>query len=99
MSEEKFVIGVVKEIMNKFVLVSDEGHEYKLYAINPWEAVSTDFNSNKFVPFIGKKVKATGRINNSEIWAANLIDLDENLTNTDESDLIFNRSLKKKQKR
>ncbi|HUT79738.1 MAG TPA: hypothetical protein VMZ29_00940 [Candidatus Bathyarchaeia archaeon] len=95
MIEEKFVIGIVKEIMNKFVLVTEEKDEYKLYAINPWEAVSPDFNSSKFVPFIGKKVKATGRINSSEIWAAHLIDIEETSETVEDSNLKISLSKKK----
>ncbi len=96
MIEEKYVIGVVKEIMNKFILVTDDGKEYKLYAINPWEAVSVDFNSSRFVPFVGKTVKATGRIQDSEIWAAHLTDLDKDSKQTEKSILSFKNNLNKK---
>jgi len=68
--EEAELIGVVSKKLNTYILTTDEGKEYKLFAIDPWESVPTDFDTAKFELFIGEKVKVSGRITDGEIWNA-----------------------------
>lgn len=69
------VIGMVVEKMNWFYVVEESGEEYKLYAIQPQEAVSPDFNIGKFAKFVGKEVTATGQIEQEAIWGAHLVEV------------------------
>lgn len=62
--------GVVSKKMEKYILTTEEGEEFTLYAINPWESVPVDFDTAKFEKFIGEKVKVFGRSTGTEIWNA-----------------------------
>jgi hypothetical protein len=68
--EETELTGVISKKFNKYILTTDEGKEYKLFAISPWESVPTDFDTAKFEQFIGDTVKVYGRLSGSEIWNA-----------------------------
>ena len=68
--DEKEISGIVSRKNNEYILTADDGKEYKLFAISPWESVPPDFDSAKFAKFIGKKVKASGNFSGSEIWNA-----------------------------
>lgn len=68
--EEIELTGVVSKKLNEYILTTEEGKEYKLFAISPWESVPTDFGTAKFEEFIGESVKVNGRLSGSEIWNA-----------------------------
>ncbi len=68
--EEKELTGVVTKEFNEYILTTEDGHKYKLFAINPWESVPTDFDTAKFEQFLGETVKVYGRVSGSEIWNA-----------------------------
>jgi len=68
--EEVELTGVVTKKFKDYILATDEGKEYKLFAILPWESVPTDFDTAKFEQFIGEKVKVSGRLSGGEIWGA-----------------------------
>ncbi|MCG3253847.1 MAG: hypothetical protein ACTSUW_03630 [Candidatus Heimdallarchaeota archaeon] len=68
--EEVELTGVVSKKFNEFILTTEEGKEYKLFAINPWESVPTNFDTAKFEQFVGESVKVSGRLSGSEIWNA-----------------------------
>lgn len=68
--EEAELTGVVSKKFNDYILTTEEGKEYRLFAINPWESVPTDFDTAKFEQFIGETVKVSGRLSGSEIWNA-----------------------------
>lgn len=68
--EEIELTGVVSKKFNEYILTTDEGKEYKLFAINPWESVPIDFDTAKFEEFIGESIKVYGRLSGSEIWNA-----------------------------
>ncbi|NHJ03551.1 MAG: hypothetical protein EAX90_01920 [Candidatus Heimdallarchaeota archaeon] len=68
--EEKEILGILSKKLNQFILTDENGKEYKIYAINPWESVPPDFDTAKFVEFIGEKVKVSGNLSNEEIWNA-----------------------------
>ncbi|MBK5114122.1 MAG: hypothetical protein KGD59_12195 [Candidatus Heimdallarchaeota archaeon] len=68
--EEIEITGVVSKKMNEYILTTDDGKEYKLFAINPWESVPTDFGTAKFEEFVGETVKVFGRLSGEEIWNA-----------------------------
>jgi len=77
MDEEKIIIGIVKEKMGKYIVEAEDGTEYTLFAIKPWESVSPDHNTGKFAAFIDKKVQASGSFSGTEIWAASLIEVEK----------------------
>ncbi len=51
----------------------DNGTEYKLSAIMPWEAVSPDFDSGKFAAVLGKRVTVSGVTDGTTIWGADVV--------------------------
>jgi hypothetical protein len=66
------LIGILSEKLNKYILTTDDGTEYTIYAINPWESVPPEFDTAKFNKFVGKKVKVFGRASGTEIWNATM---------------------------
>jgi hypothetical protein len=66
------ITGLVSRILNKYVITSDDGSEYELSAIMPWEAVSPDFGSGDFALHLGKRMIASGMTDGSTIWKASL---------------------------
>ena len=70
--KEISVTGIVSKILNQYVITTDDGTEYKLSAIMPWEAVPPDFRSGDFVLHLGKRMTATGTTDSHTIWRAML---------------------------
>ena len=68
--EEKEIFGVVSRRNNEYILTTEDGKDYKLFAISPWESVPPEFDTAKFAEFIGEKVKVTGKFSGNEIWSA-----------------------------
>jgi hypothetical protein len=64
------VTGLISRIMNRYVITADDGTQYELSAIYPWEAVSTDYGSGIFVASLGKRVTASGITDGHTIWKA-----------------------------
>ena len=69
---ESFIIGIVKKKFSQFYILSEDGKEFQIYAIQPMEAVSPDYNSGKYESFLDKKVKATGFFTGGSIYSAYL---------------------------
>ena len=71
--KEITVTGLISKIFNDYTITMDDGTEYKLSAIMPWEAVSPDFDSGKFAVVLGKRVSVSGMTDGSTIWGAEII--------------------------
>ena len=72
--KEIIITGLVSRILNKYVITSDDGSEYELSAIMPWEAVSPDFGFGDYAPHLGKRMTASGVTDGHTIWKASLSD-------------------------
>lgn len=72
--EEITVSGRVSEALNEYTLTTDDGIEYKLSAILPWEAVPADFDSGRFAVRLGERVTISGVIDGDTIWRAVLVE-------------------------
>ena len=70
--KEITVTGAVSRRMNEYVITTDDGTEYKLSAIMPWEAVSPDFRSGDFELHLGQRMIASGSTDGHTIWGARL---------------------------
>ncbi|MHA2395787.1 MAG: hypothetical protein ACXAC0_03720 [Candidatus Thorarchaeota archaeon] len=70
--KEISVTGIVSRIVDQYVITTDDGTEYKLSAIMPWEAVVADFGSGDFALHLGKRMNATGTTDGYTIWRATL---------------------------
>lgn len=70
--KEITVTGTISKTMNEYVVTTDDGTEYKLSAIMPYEAVSPDFGSGDFALHLGKRMVATGSSDGHTIWGASL---------------------------
>jgi hypothetical protein len=68
--KEVSVTGIVSKITDQYVITTDDGTEYKLSAIMPWEAVAADFGTGDFSLHLGKKMTATGTTDGHTIWRA-----------------------------
>ncbi len=73
--KEVSVTGIVSQILDQYVITTEDGTEYKLSAILPWEAVSIDFGSGDFALHLGKKMTAAGLSNGDTIWRAVLSEI------------------------
>ena len=58
--------------LEQYIITTDDGTEYKLSAILPWEAVSPDFGSGDFALHLGKRMTATGSTDGETFWGAML---------------------------
>lgn len=70
--KEISVTGIVSKVLDQYLITTDDGSEYWLSAIMPWEAVSTDFGSGDFALHLGKRMTATGSSDGHTIWGARL---------------------------
>ena len=70
--KEISITGIVSKIIDQYVITTDDGTEYKLSAIMPWEAVAPDFGSGDFALYLGKRVTAIGTTDGHTIWRAAL---------------------------
>ena len=70
--EEITVTGVISKVMNEYIVTKDDGTEFKLSAIMPWEAVTPDFRSGDFALHLGKRMKVSGSSDEQTIWGASL---------------------------
>ncbi len=71
---EIIITGIVSKILDRYVITTDDGTEYTLSAIMPWEAVSPDFGSGDFALHLGKRMIATGVSDGQTIYRASLQD-------------------------
>ena len=72
--KEITVTGLMSKIFDSYTVTMDDGTEYKLSAIMPWEAVSPDFDSGKFAVVLGKRVSVSGLTDGNTIWGAEIIE-------------------------
>ena len=72
--EDITVVGIISENLNEYVLTTDDGVEYKLSAILPWEAVPADFGSSGFAARLGERVTISGVTDGNTIWRADFVD-------------------------
>lgn len=72
--KEISVTGIISKIFNQYVVTTDDGTEYNLSAIMPYEAVSPDFDSGKFAQELGKRVIVVGLIDGDTIWKADIVE-------------------------
>ncbi len=70
--KEISVIGLVSKILDQYVITTDDGTEYRLSAIMPWEAVPPDFASGDYALHLGKRMMASGTTDGQTIWGAAL---------------------------
>jgi hypothetical protein len=73
--KEISITGIVSKIVDQYVITTDDGTEYKLSAIMPWEAVAAEFGSGDFALHLGKRVTATGATDGHTIWRAILSEI------------------------
>jgi hypothetical protein len=71
--KEITVTGLMSKILDYYMVTVDDGTEYKLSAILPWEAVSPDFDSGKFAGVLGKRVSVSGMTDGGTIWGAEIV--------------------------
>ena len=72
--EDITVSGTISENLNEYVLTTDDGIEYKLSAILPWEAVPADFASGRFALKLGEQVTISGVTDGNTIWRADFVE-------------------------
>jgi hypothetical protein len=70
--DEITIIGTISKTASGYVVSTDDGIEYGLSAILPWEAVPTDFGSVGFEMHLGKRLKISGLTDGNTIYGARL---------------------------
>ena len=75
--DEIAVLGVIKKTSTNYVIVTDDGKEYRLSAILPWEAISPDYNTYEFELNLGKRISVSGVTNGHTIYRASLSEINE----------------------
>lgn len=74
--KEISIVGMIAKVQNRYVVTTEDGKEYELSAILPWEAVSADYGTGAFAAFLGKKMRVTGQTDGSTIYGAQLHDIE-----------------------
>ncbi|MFW9955707.1 MAG: hypothetical protein ACFFD3_14250 [Candidatus Thorarchaeota archaeon] len=72
--DEIIVVGIISRILNEYAVTTDEGVEYKLSAILPWEAVSPEYGSEEFAMHLGKRLTVQGLSDGSTIYRASILE-------------------------
>ncbi len=72
--KEIIITGKVSRVLDRYVVTTDDGNQYTLSAIMPWEAVSPDFGSGDFSHHLGKRMVVTGVSDGHTIYRASLQD-------------------------
>ena len=75
--KEITVTGLVSKILNQYVITTDDGTEFQLSAILPWEAVSADYGTSEFAQNLGRKMTASGVTDGQTIWKSSLTEATE----------------------
>lgn len=66
------VVGLISKILDEFVVTTDDGTEYRLSAIMPYEAVAPESGSHVFANHLGMRMKVSGLTDGHTIWRAYL---------------------------
>ena len=66
------IVGLISKILGNYVITTDDGTEYELSAIMPWESVSADHGTHEYTKNLGKHMRATGLTDGHTIWRAKL---------------------------
>jgi len=66
------IIGLISKVLDQYIITTDNGTEYSLSAISPWESVSPDYNSGQYADHLGHRMIASGKTDGSTIWGASL---------------------------
>ncbi|UCE09023.1 MAG: hypothetical protein JSW61_08500 [Candidatus Thorarchaeota archaeon] len=70
------VTGLISRILERYVVTTDDGTEYELSAILPWEAVAPDHGTHVFAQNLGKKMTVSGQCDGYTIYGASLSPID-----------------------
>ncbi len=74
--EDRIVTGLIKKSGASYTIITDDGKEYYLSAILPWEAVSADYGVQEFESNVGKYVTVKGLTDGHTIYRATLRECD-----------------------
>ncbi|MHA2261589.1 MAG: hypothetical protein ACXAEN_04275 [Candidatus Thorarchaeota archaeon] len=66
------VAGLISKVLDRYVVTTDDGIEYELSAIMPWEAVAPAHGTHVFAQNLGKKMKVSGQADGYTIYGASL---------------------------
>jgi hypothetical protein len=70
--DEITIVGTVSKTASGYVAYTDNGTEYQLSAILPWEAVPPDFGSVGFEMHLAKRMIISGLTDGNTIYGARL---------------------------
>ena len=70
--EEITVVGLISKILDRYVVTTDDGTQFTLSAIMPYESVSPDNDSHTFAEHLGLRTKVSGLCDGNTIWRAYL---------------------------
>ena len=70
--DEITVVGLISKIMDRYVVTTDDGTQYTLSAIMPYESVPPDHDSHIFIERLGLRTKVSGLCDGNTIWRAYL---------------------------
>ena len=70
--EEITVVGLISKILDRYVVTTDDGSQFTLSAIMPYESVSPDYGSHTFAKRLGLRTKVSGLCDGNTIWRAYL---------------------------
>ncbi len=70
--EEVVVTGTLTTSADQFLLHSNNGKVYRISAIKLYAAVSPEYGSEKYRPFVGLRVRVHGLSDGTTIWNASV---------------------------
>jgi hypothetical protein len=69
------VEGIISRTRDQYTITTDDGINYDLSVILPWESVAPDYGTGVFTQCIGKRVNVAGLTDGHTIWKAQLINI------------------------
>jgi hypothetical protein len=75
--EDIEVVGLISRAQGRYVITTNEGVRYELFAILPWEAVPPDFGSGDYELYLGKTARVRGITDGGTIWRATLEEIEK----------------------
>ena len=66
------VTGLISKVLDRYIVTIDNGTEYTLSGILPWESVAADYDSGQYAAHLGHRMTVNGQTDGSTIWGAAL---------------------------
>jgi hypothetical protein len=68
--KEIHVEGIISRTREQYAITTDDGINYELSSILPWESIAPDYGTGVFAQCVGKRANVIGLTDGHTIWKA-----------------------------